>query len=82
MPTKCFCRGIRLSDAVEAEEISHCALHAAAPELVEALKEVLYYFDHPKGNCGVCEAIISTGHEPGCVIPTVQAALAKADGKS
>jgi cytochrome c5 len=37
MPTKCFCRGIRLSDAVEAEEISHCALHAAAPELLEAL---------------------------------------------
>lgn len=50
-------------------------------ELVNVLKEVLCYVDEPKSDCGICNKGALAGHKPGCVVPAVLKALAKAEAK-
>jgi len=65
-------------DDNSARWVISCNLHAAAEQMLEALKDVEWCGDYPHDPCLWCDGYKKKGHAPGC---PRQAAIAAADKK-
>lgn len=68
------------------QQWANARLIAAAPELLQALHEVIgdcYYLDNPGGTprCTFCQELDGEPHDPDCTMQYVLAATAKAEGR-